>query len=665
MIKIVTLLLTINFLFAGNTELTKKEMNFITEYSNLKWSKIELTENEKKWINEKHKVKILIGDWAPYLYFENNIPKGIAVDYINLISKKNNFQVEFESKYTFSQGLQLLKNQKEIDLITILTNTKERSKDIIFTKNYLMDSWVIITKTNEKYIGGLSDLYGKVIATTKGYVYNNIIKKQFPQIKIKSYDKDENAILAVSTGQANAYIGIVAVSTYIIQKYNISNLKIAAPAGLEPNINAMGIRKDWPELASIINKSLEAMPAEMHNLIHHHSLSVNYNHGIPKEKIWMWGFIIFGIVLSVILVLQNNNRKLKQLINSTIEAVIIFKDGKLIQANDRLLKLYGCDSIKEIKGKDIYNFVDKKQHFLLKRNLHISKGPYELNLINKKGELSPALVKGTYIGDGKIISTIIDLTELKKAQNKLKILNENLEKEVSKQVEENRIKDKMLFHQAKLASMGEMINNIAHQWRQPLSSINSIVVVMDSILKKDNIKNKKLEKNFCDIELQTKYMSDTIENFRNFFQPNKQKEDFLLSHAVTQTLKIIETNFQRNQIELNLEIKLDKNIKGYSGELTQVLITILNNSKDALKNSNIENPKILIKIENNITIEDNAGGIKIDALEKIFEPYFTTKHPSEGIGIGLYMAKMIVENSFYGMLKVENTKNGAKFTIDI
>ena len=664
MIKILLLLLIINFAIAFNHELTEKEKNFIAESSKLEWSNINLNKAEKKWLKEKHTVRIFIGDWAPYLYLEKNEPKGITVDYINLISKKNNFKVEFvKSNSTFADALQLIKNKERIDLISIITNTKERSKNIIFTNNYITDRWVIITKTNEKYIGELSDLYGKVIATTKGYVYNDILKKQYPKIEIKSYDRDEDAILAVSSGQANAYIGIVASSTYIIQKYNISNLKIAAPAGLEPNINAMGIRKDWPELAGIINKTFKAMPIEMHNLIKHHSLSVDYKVGIPKEKILMWGFVIFSIVLTLVLALQNNNRKLKQLINSTIEAVIIFKDGKLVDANDRLLKMYGCNSIKEIKGKDIYDFVEKKQHFLLKRNLHLSKGPYELNLINKKGETTPALVKGTYIGKGQMISTIIDLTELKKTQNKLKILNENLEKEVSKQVEENRIKNEMLFHQAKLASMGEMINNIAHQWRQPLSSINSTVMVMDNILKKENIKNVLLENNLCDIELQTKYMSDTIENFRNFFQPNKQKEDFLLSQAVENTLKIIDTNFQKNKINVDLVIDNDNKIKGYQGELIQVLITILNNSKDALLNSNIKDKKIIINIEDNITIEDNAGGIKIDTLEKIFEPYFTTKHPNQGTGIGLYMAKMIIESSLNGTIKVENEEKGARFTI--
>lgn len=247
----------------------------------------------------------------------------------------------------------------------------------------------------------------------------------------------------------------------------------------------------------------------------------------------------------------------------------------------------------------------------------------------------------------------------------LRQMNKKLEVEVKKQVEENRKKERLLFEQSKLASMGEMINNIAHQWRQPLSEINSTVMVLDCMMIEEKIKTKEVERHFENIEEQTKYMSETIEGFKNYFEPDKLKQKFSLEEAVKHSLVILEKAYVKLGIKLEVNVIKDIEVSGYKNEFVQVLIVLLNNAKDALVEKNIQNPLIKITINETLSIEDNAKGIPSEIIDKIFEPYFTTKHPSVGTGLGLYMASTIIKESMQGKLYVENTQEGAKFFIEI
>ncbi len=247
----------------------------------------------------------------------------------------------------------------------------------------------------------------------------------------------------------------------------------------------------------------------------------------------------------------------------------------------------------------------------------------------------------------------------------LKQINVNLEKKVKEELEKNRKKDMALFQQNKLIHMGEMLNNIAHQWRQPLNTINSNVAAIDSIFVKKNLHDKDLENNLIEIENQTNYMSETIESFSNYFNPRKDKEKFLISSAIVNTISILKYSFDNVGIRIKIVKINDIIIEAYLGEYIQTLISILNNSKDAFLSRNIKNPEIIIVIDEMLIIDDNAGGIDAEIIDRIFEPYFTTKHQNNGTGTGLYMAKMLIEKSMGGDLSVENIKNGTRFKIKV
>ncbi|QKF66175.1 7TMR-DISM-7TM domain-containing two-component system sensor histidine kinase [Arcobacter venerupis] len=235
-------------------------------------------------------------------------------------------------------------------------------------------------------------------------------------------------------------------------------------------------------------------------------------------------------------------------------------------------------------------------------------------------------------------------------------------------VNEKNEKEKLLIHQSKLASMGEMINNIAHQWRQPLTHLGFINMNLQLAYEDNPIDKKYLKEKIIESNAQLDFMSKTIDNFSDFYLLNKQKELFLISNAVKKALDIMEPIFENNKIEFKFNVIKDKQINAYENEFSQVILNLLTNAKDILLSRNIENPQITITIDekNDLSVTsifDNAGGIENKYQNKIFEPYFTTKQ--KGSGIGLYMSKMIIQSHFKGKIKVLNTNKGACFSIEV
>ena len=233
---------------------------------------------------------------------------------------------------------------------------------------------------------------------------------------------------------------------------------------------------------------------------------------------------------------------------------------------------------------------------------------------------------------------------------------------------QNKEFEMMILQQSKFVKSGEMIANITHQFRQPLNNISYILINL-----KKRFESEKLDKIFFDKKVnqaneQVSFLSKTIDDFKEFYLEGKEKDDFLVKDSIQNALTIVNPDLQKDNINLNLKFETFEDIKifGVKNELSQVILSLVSNSIDALKNRH--NPKISINVVSSsaevvIEILDNAGGIKAKNLKKIFEPYFSTKE--EGTGIGLYLSKIIIEESFGGKLQVQNIKDGAKFSIFI
>ncbi len=259
---------------------------------------------------------------------------------------------------------------------------------------------------------------------------------------------------------------------------------------------------------------------------------------------------------------------------------------------------------------------------------------------------------------------------------KLKKLNYELEQQVKKQVSVMRQKDIILNQQSKLAAMGEMLGNIAHQWRQPLSAISTLASGIRVQKEVGVLDDAQLDKDLVGIVESTKILSNTIDDFRNFYSRDKSIQNFYIKNTVQKVLSLISANLTNHKIEVIQKID-EIELQSYENELIQVILNIINNAKDALQN---EKKRKLIFIEaskkNNLLIlkiYDNAGGIPNKIFNRVFEPYFTTKFKSQGTGIGLYMTKNIIDSSLNGKIEVENKEfsyenenyKGALFKIEL
>ena len=228
-------------------------------------------------------------------------------------------------------------------------------------------------------------------------------------------------------------------------------------------------------------------------------------------------------------------------------------------------------------------------------------------------------------------------------------------------------KEKQLsIQQNKLASMGEMIANIAHQWRQPLTHLSYIIMNLEGRYEHNKLNKSYFKKKLNEANKQIEFMTDTINSFRDFFKNDKEKEKFYIIENINNTIELFNNSFKVNNIKIEFEYEKDIILFTYKREFIQVIFNILNNAKEAFLDKNIENPKIkIILLEDNentiLLIQDNAGGIDNKILNKIFEPYFSTKE--KGLGLGLYMSRIIIEKSLNGKLSIENITKGIEVEI--
>ncbi|MCD4668038.1 MAG: HAMP domain-containing histidine kinase [Sulfurimonas sp.] len=234
----------------------------------------------------------------------------------------------------------------------------------------------------------------------------------------------------------------------------------------------------------------------------------------------------------------------------------------------------------------------------------------------------------------------------------------------------DEIREQQLFmiHQSRLAQMGEIISMIAHQWRQPLHSLTLLIQVFAYKYENGKLDDDLMKEFNKNSNKQIQNMSKTIDEFRNFFKPHNKKVDFSVNDVIVSCLDMLNPIFTKYGLFIKFENEGEVYSNGYPNELAQALINILNNAKDALFENNIKDKKIEIKLEkikNKIVLSvfDNAGGIADDIIDKIFDPYFSTKDKDNGTGLGLYMSKLIIQDHMNGDIKVVNTEVGACFRI--
>ena len=533
---------------------------FIFDIDNL--SNYAFSEEEIKYIEEKDSIKMcVLPDSMPYSDIKDGKLTGAISDYVALIEKKMKKPLILVPTNSLAESLEFAQNRK-CDILTSLTQTKERENYFNFTKPYIEIPYVLLTKTGNSFINDLSMIKNKKISIVENYTIIDSLQSKYKDIEFVKVKNIDEGLQKILDGETFGHIDGLSASLYKLQTKYLTQISVSAKLD-ETTKLSVAVRNDDDILYGIFQKVISSINDLEKNEIINKWVSIEYKKEFDYSILWKIFFVLFIILIGIIykqIVLKNANNSLK-------------------------------DKVEE-KTKE------------------------------------------------------------------LRQINSDLEIRIKKEVEENLRKDRLLSQQQKMVSMGQMIENIAHQWRQPLSLITTSASGIKLKKQLNDLDDEFLNKTLDGILNTSKYLSNTIDDFRYFFKPQKEKEDFYLEKCCTKTIELINPNFVSQNIKIIHKIENIK-VTGYETELIQVLINVLNNSKDALLSINNDEKLIFIDIFKKddkaiIEINDNAGGIDEGIVHKVFEPYFTTKHQSQGTGIGLFMCREIINKHMNGQIEISN-----------
>lgn len=599
---------------------------------------------------------------------------GISGDVLNKIAQQFNLVLTPLASKSFKEHTQNIQ-QNRCDIVSVVVEEGYKQFGVLNRSQFYIDTnLVIVTKVDKPFIESSTSLKNKKFLT-QYRVFKTYLEELYPSLHIEILDNMEEIMKKIENNEIDGFITDNITVDRMIQKYGYGKYKISGFLGNEKPIRgAFGVINTELELLEILNIGIDAFsPKELKELKENWKVT-RYSTIVDTVLVWrlILGFLlILTVVATVVFILKRHNKELNEWLNSTIEGIAIFENGRLIKANKQLLTIFGYQELSEVYSKTYFDFIIPEQYDEITKRLKSNQEPYELIFIKKDGTRFEGLIKGCNIsGTSKRISTIIDISELKKVQKELKELNTNLEEKVQQEIAKNEHQQTIMFQQAKLAEMGSTLNMIAHQWRQPLNNISLIVNTIVIKEKKGNLELATLDELKQDFQKQINYLSNTIDDFQNFFKPKKEKEWFFINDVVISTYALMKAIFEKNQIIFSCNIDTQVQYYGYKNELAQVVLNIFNNAKDALFENEISTK--LIRVGLTVTSEnlvliigDNAGGVKNSNLGKVFEPYFSTKNKKNGTGLGLYMSKIIINDHFNGELSARNYQDGFEITIKL
>ena len=670
-----------------------------------KENNLNLTQEQREYLKDKKELKLCVDpNWLPLEKIENNEHIGITSDFFKLISQMIETPIRLVETKEWTESLEKIK-RRECDILSLAEKTPSREKYLNFTKPYFSAPLVIVTKVGVPFVDNLNSIKEKSLAIVRDYSMEELLKNKYPGINLIEVKSIYEGLAYVQQDKVSGFLDNSLVINYEIQKNNMKDIAITGQFE-DTYYLSIASRNDEAILNEILEKALLSIDGNTKtNLINKWN---NIKYQVETDYKLVLEILFFGISIIVLFIYWNlklkdeiRNKEIiqKKLKQSEEKFRTLFDiapilldafddDRKVILWNKECEKVFGW-SLEEIQKeknpisllypdplvqKEIFEAFNDSSENIYK----------EWHPLTKDGKQIITRWANIKLPNNELIHIGYDITqqrknekiveektlELKIAKQQLEELNSSLENRIESEINKNTKQQIILMHQSKLAQMGEMIENIVHQWRQPLAQINSLVLLIDMELNKNKFTNSILENKLGEIEVLTAYMSKTIDDFKNFFSPNKQKNIFEIENAIQKALDIVRGVVHLYHIKTTINIGKDLKCYSYLEELQQVILTILNNAIEALILKKIPSGEISIDVykqDNNIVIniQDNALGINIKHLDKIFEPYFTTKRKAQGTGLGLYMAKMIIENGLLGTLNVENKLNGACFTIKI
>lgn len=649
--------------------LTKDKINldkFILK-SDKNLESLRLRKEEKKYLSNK-RFNIYLNNWVPISIYDEKRKNfdGLSLDYWNKIKDFIPINDNLIYSNSFLDSLENIKKDENGIMIS-LSYTNDKSTYGTFSKPYTSYPIGIATKDKEDFILNLHQLEGKRIAVGKNYSAHKLLKKHYPKIIFVPVKNTKEALELLAKGKVYGAADILLTLKYYLQKYSYTNLKVSGTSDFKFDVQIM-VNKKNADLIPLINKAIDKISEDDKKRFENKWIQTIKQ----VEKIdYTLVYIILIVFILIVLFLLWRHKELSKYKNALEE--------KTKQLNDYVEA--STDFVWEVDINGVYTDVSYKVENILgyTPSEMIGKSVFEFMPKTEVEKISKAfeeiVIKKAYIIDMQNQNIHKDGSSILLLTNGVPIFKNDVfigYRGTDKDITDEKQKDLLILEQSKMAAMGEMIANISHQWRQPLSVISTAATGMKLQKEFDTLKYDEFIKGCDVINDNAQYLSKTIDTFKNFIKEDKISKEHPIENEIAQAIDIVKVNLESKYIKLRDNINYDKKtiMDIVTNELSQVIINIINNSKDIIIERDIPEGWIEINLINNtdkviITIEDNAKGIPTNILSRIFEPYFTTKHKSKGTGLGLHISYKIITESLKGKIYVNNTVNGAKFYIEL
>jgi len=632
-----------------------------------------LTTEEKAWIAEHPVIRTRISDYyAPFEFLDGGEYKGYAYDILSLISERFGLTFQPAPPMPWEEALRRIRDRKGIDLILLLTHTREREAFINFTTDYVSFPKVIFSRKDGPAISRLDNLSGLKVAVEKGFSEADMLRRDVAGIVILDARNTADALRAVSTGRADAYVGNLAVGSYLIDRLGLTNLQVTAPTPYESDRLAMGIRKDWPILAGIIQKGLDHISPEQLQEIHNRWFAIRYKPGLDLFDIVKWLLPAAAVGLAFIIQLnrmvlrrtrelQASQRLLRAIQDNAFQSLwLLTPEGILKDANRTALKAIDA-VIEDVAGKPFWRTPwwnhNRKTREQIRKAVENGREGRKVRFEIATGTVNDdnfRIIDFNLIPihdpEGKVIHLVPsghDITKIKELEEKA-------------------------IRSSQLAAIGELAAGVAHEINNPINGIlNYVQILLD----------KSRDPFFRDILDRVMKEADRVESIvRNLlsFARDTPARHHPLNPAkiIEETLALCQMQLVTSGIHLRVETAPDLPcIRGNRQQIVQVLLNLISNARHTLNERYPEtDPDKVLYITTArcrhqgrdmvcLSVEDRGGGIPRQHLAHVVKPFFTTKPEGKGTGLGLSISHDIIKQHD-GTLEITSTP-GEGTRIDI
>jgi signal transduction histidine kinase/ABC-type amino acid transport substrate-binding protein len=684
---------------------------FIERPQNFVIPKIHLTEQEHTWLEKNHTIRVRVTDYPPFIIRnKDDESTGIAIDYMKLVAEKTGIEFEYySSTRTFRQALNGLIKHQGPDIMPMLVPSQDRKESIIFTNEYFNSPYMIFTRAdNKQIIAHINDLLGKKISLLRGAYLQKMMEKNFPEFNLILCDNDIKAIEAVSSGDADAYIGNMMVTSYIILNRGPYNLKISAPTPFKNQHFSMGVRNDWPELANIIDKGLASITLQEQKEIRNRYISLRYKELITTTII-KWGLVISGIILGIILLfffwnrnlaikvkertllLENNKKSLKIEIDERKKAESKIKESETslrdaqriakignwsldlqtetVKMSDEMLNLLGLkDKNEALNVSNHEKFYTPESWQLFNEAVETARNTgksyeIELEFSDKNAKCRNAVARGEAIY-GK--------------NNKIRGLKGTLQDATQRKQDEKEKErlEKQLIQAQKMESIGTLAGGIAHDFNNILFPI----LGHSEMLLEDVPENSPFRKGLNAIHTGAARAKGLVKQILTFSrQESGELKLMKIQPIIKEALKLIRSTIPTT-IDIKQFIRNDCGIiKADPTQIHQIVMNIATNAYHAMQDTggvltislkeielgklDLINPDMTPGVYACLSVADTGAGMNKNLTDKIFDPFFTTKAIGKGTGMGLSVVHGIV-TGMKGVIKVYSEPGkGTEFNI--